>query len=116
MIAEKSNRDIPSSKKIRSSLILLAVLLGAVFVFIKFYPLPPLEKTQPVKTQEAPPLPRERVIAGKIVKRDTLSSALRSQNISAELVEFICRQLKPLVNLRRVKPGEIGRASCRERV
>ncbi len=106
MIAEKSNRDIPSSKKIRSSLILLAVLLGAVFVFIKFYPLPPLEKTQPVKTQEAPPLPRERVIAGKIVKRDTLSSALRSQNISAELVEFICRQLKPLVNLRRVKPGD----------
>ena len=106
MIGEKIHQIFPAAKKIRSSLILLAVLLGVVFVLLKFYSFPSMEKNQPVKTQEAPRLPRERVIAGKIVKKDTLSSALRSQNISAELVEFICGHLKSVVNLRRVKPGD----------
>ena len=106
MIDEKINQVIPSSKKNRSSLFFLAALLGVVFVVIIIFPFSSPEKTQPVKTQEAPPLPKKKVIAGKIAKKDTLSSALRLQNLPADLIESICRHLKPVLNLRRVKPGD----------
>jgi murein DD-endopeptidase MepM/ murein hydrolase activator NlpD len=106
MARGKIGKIFSSPKKKRYFLFLLTGLLGIIFILAKFLVSSPLEKPQQVKIQEVPPLPRERVLAGKIAKRDTLSSALRSQNLSADLVEEICRHLKPVVNLRQVKPGD----------
>ncbi|MGD0626109.1 MAG: M23 family metallopeptidase [Thermodesulfobacteriota bacterium] len=106
MARGKIGKFFSSPKKKRYFLFLLTGLLGIIFILAKFLVSSPLEKPQRVKIQEVPPLPRERVLAGKIAKGGSLSSALRSQNLSADLVEDICRHLKPVVNLRQVKPGD----------
>jgi len=92
--------------KKRYSLLLLAGLLGILFLIIKIYSSAPPEKPQTVKAKEVPPLLREKVLLGKIPKGGTLSSALLSLNLPWEMTEAICRHLKPLVNLRKVKPGD----------
>ena len=71
-----------------------------------FFLFTPPDKPQPVKIPMPPPLPPGRVLSGKISKGETLSSALRSQSLPSDLIEGICGHLKPVVNLRKVKPGD----------
>lgn len=91
--------------------LLLPILGLVVILFISsraFVSLPP-ENPQPLqspKIQEPPPPPPEKVSSGKIEKGQTLSSALRVQSLTADLVESISRQLNPMVNLRQIKPGD----------
>lgn len=91
-------------KKIFNPLFILG-LLGITLIFLYFL-LFPFAKPQSVKAPEPPSLPPDRVLTGKIVKGNTLSSVLRSQNLSLGLVETICKNLKPMFNLRKVKPGD----------
>lgn len=109
MAGRKIGKIISAPKKKRHSLFLFAGLSGIIFIlliFADFFLFSPPEKPQPVRIPMPPPLPPGRVVSGKIAKGDTLSSALRSQNLSSDLVEAIYRHLKPLVNLRQVKPGD----------
>ncbi len=92
-------------KRKRYFLLFFSSLLGITLIFLYFLP-SPREKPQPVKTPEPPPLPPDRILSGKIASGNTLSSVLRSQNLPSELVEAICKNLKPMVNLRKVKPGD----------
>lgn len=69
------------------------------------------EKTRAVAVPEPPPPsappPEEiRVVAGKISKGQSLSAALRLQGLPAEMTETISRRLKPVLNLRRINPGD----------
>lgn len=50
--------------------------------------------------------PPDRLLKGKIAQGQTLSSALRSQGLPASLVAKLCHYLKPLVNLRKLRPGD----------
>lgn len=86
-------------------LLFIPGLLGITLIFLYFILFPP-EKPQPVAPPQPPPLPPDRILSGKIVRGNTLSSVLRSQNLPVELVEAICNNLKPMVNLRQVKPGD----------
>jgi len=87
-------------------------LLGAAFllgVFFFFLPQGETLSSGPALSsspQETPPPPPDQILAGKISKGQNLSSALRAQNLPADLVEAIGRHLKTLVNLRKVKPGD----------
>jgi len=47
------------------------------------------------------------VISGKIPKGQSLFVALRSQGLSAEMIEAISRHLKPIMNLRRLNPDDV---------
>ena len=69
-------------------------------------PLPPESRESLLRIQPPPPPPPDRVVSGKISKGQNLSSALRSQDLPKDLVETICRHLKTVVNLRRVKSGD----------
>jgi len=105
MAGNKTRKAIFSSKKFFFLLLLLPGLLGTLFILAISAP----EKSPPPKIQEAPPLPPPppvRVISGKIAKGQTLSSALRSQHLSPDLIAAICRHLGSVVNLRQVKPGD----------
>ena len=71
----------------------------------------PSEKPQAVVTPEPPPPPvppqeELKVISGKISKGQSLSAALRPAGIPAEMIESISRHLKPILNLRRMNPGD----------
>ena len=79
--------------------------LGIILIFLYFFSSSP-EKPQPVKTPEPPPLPPDRILSGKIERGNTLSSVLQAQNLPSDLVAAICKNLKPMVNLRQVKPGD----------
>jgi murein DD-endopeptidase MepM/ murein hydrolase activator NlpD len=93
-------------KKRRVPLFLFAGLLAVIFMGVKFF-LPSSPGNAPrVKTQQASPPPQEVVLSGTVARGDTLSSALRSKNLPADFVGAICQALKPLVNLRKVKPGD----------
>ncbi|MFH1079199.1 MAG: M23 family metallopeptidase [Pseudomonadota bacterium] len=52
-----------------------------------------------------PPLP-DKILNGKIEKGQTLSEALSLFELPQNLSASICKELKPLVNLRRIKPGD----------
>jgi murein DD-endopeptidase MepM/ murein hydrolase activator NlpD len=106
MIGEKIRLSISAPRKKRYFLFLLAGVLAIFLVLAKFLFFSSPEKPQPVKIQQVSPLPREKVVTGKIAKGDSIFSALRAQNLPADLVDTICRRLKPVVNLRRVKPGD----------
>ena len=97
---------VKRNKKKRYSFILLAGLLAVISIWANFFFSCPPEKIQPVEIQRAPPLLQEKVLSGRIAKGGTLSSALRSQDIPADFVAGICTALKPVVNLRKVKPGD----------
>ncbi len=94
------------SKKKWVSLLLLAGLLAVIFIGVKFFLHLSPQKAAQVKIQQAPPLPLERVFSGKIARGSTLSSALRSHNLPADFVAAVCTALQPVVNLRKVKPGD----------
>ncbi len=71
----------------------------------------PSEKPQAVAAPEPPsppaPPPEEiKVISGKISKGQSLSATLRPQGIPAEMIDAISRHLKPILNLRRMNPGD----------
>jgi murein DD-endopeptidase MepM/ murein hydrolase activator NlpD len=55
---------------------------------------------------EALRVPPDRILQGKIAPGQTLSSALRAQGLPATLVAELCRHLNPLVNLRKLQPGD----------
>jgi len=108
-------KNIFLKKKRGYFLLFFSSLLAIILIFIYFLSSSP-EKSQPLKTQESPspppppppspPLPPDRVLSGNIARGNTLSSVLRSQNLPPALVETICKTLKPMVNLRKVKPGD----------
>jgi murein DD-endopeptidase MepM/ murein hydrolase activator NlpD len=88
-------------------------LLGGVFLLGRFLILPAPEKSPPAETHRAPVIqqtppapPPDRILAGKISPGQNLSHALRAQDLPVDLVEAICRHLQPLVNLRKIKPGD----------
>ena len=85
---------------------ILAGLLTLIFILAMFFFPSRPEKTQQVKIQQPPPQPQGKVLSGKVAKGGTLSSALRSQNLRADFVAALCTALRPLVNLRKVKPGD----------
>ncbi len=93
-----------SLKKMRKFL-LIPVLLGIMLYFLYFFPFPPGRPQGEGPPVFLPP-PPDRVVTGKIISGNTLSSVLRSQNLPAELVEAICQALKPIFNHRKVKPGD----------
>jgi murein DD-endopeptidase MepM/ murein hydrolase activator NlpD len=111
---DNRNREIPPGRKKRKicwmilglSLLGIAMLGGKVLIFptSEKHAVPDVQVSPPSK--EVAPAPSEQVLAGKISKGQNLSSALRSQNLREDLVETICRHLKTLVNLRRIKPGD----------
>lgn len=88
-------------------------LLGVALLWGLSTLIPSQEKTQPKDAQvvpssiQAPPPLPDRIYTGKISKGQNLSSALRAQDLPKNLVETICGHLKPLVNLRKIKPGDI---------
>jgi len=94
------------SRKKWPLLFLLAGLLTVIFIGVKFFsPSSPRQVTPP-KIQQEPPQPQERVLSGRVSKGGTLSSALRSHDLPADFVAAICTALRPVVNLRKVKPGD----------
>jgi murein DD-endopeptidase MepM/ murein hydrolase activator NlpD len=84
------------------------LLLAAGFFFSSGPEKNPSKEAGEIPPQIASPLPPppDRVISGKILKGQNLSSALRAQSLPADLVEIICRHLKAVINLRRIKPGD----------
>ena len=91
-------------------LFLLAGGLAAGGTWWLFAPAP-LEKPQATVNPEPPPPPVQpqeeiSVISGKISKGQSLSAALRPVGIPAEMIESISRHLKPILNLRRMNPGD----------
>ena len=94
------------SKKKWLLLFLPVGLLAVIFVWIKLFSPSSPGKDAPVKIQQEPPQPQERVLAGKVAKGGTLSSALRSHDLPADLTAAICTALQRVVNLRKVKPGD----------
>lgn len=71
----------------------------------------PSKVPQAVVNPEPPSLPTPppeeiRTISGKISKGQSLSAALGAAGIRAEMVEAITRHLKPILNLRRINPGD----------
>jgi murein DD-endopeptidase MepM/ murein hydrolase activator NlpD len=103
---DTQRRFIPLFKKRRVALFLLVGVLAVIGVWVKIFFLPSPEKTQPAKAPQVPPSTQEILISGKVAKGGTLSSALRSQDIPADFVAAICAALQPVVNLRKVKPGD----------
>ncbi len=97
---------IGAPKKNRVLLYLLPVLVGFFFLLVKFFFFSSSENPKPLKPPESPPLSRGKVFSGRISKGQTLSTALRSLDLSPPLVDKICSSLQPLLNLRRIKPGD----------
>jgi len=101
----KSN-IFPKAKSIPKYYFLLAGLgvfiLSATFLF--WPPSPPRPQLAP--TKEILPPPPEKTFSGKIARGQTITSALRSHNLPPEIILSISQHLKPLVNLRKLKPGD----------
>ena len=109
MNGSKKRKIISAPKKKRHFFFLFAGLSGIIFILLilpDFFLFSPPDKPQPVRIPMPPPLPPGRVLSGKISKGETISPTLRSQSLPSDLIEGICGHLKPVVNLRRVKPGD----------
>jgi len=110
---DKRNDEILSPRRKRLWFIWALSLAGAFLVAAGFFFFSGLERNPsteagvglPQTASPPPPLP-DRVISGQIFKGQNLSSALRAQDLPKDLVEIICRHLKEVINLRRVKPGD----------
>jgi murein DD-endopeptidase MepM/ murein hydrolase activator NlpD len=81
------------------------IVWGAIRYFS--LPSPETPPTTVTPSPRPPSSPQEeiRVISGKLSKGQSLSRALRSQGLSAEMTESISRHLKPILNVRRMKLG-----------
>jgi murein DD-endopeptidase MepM/ murein hydrolase activator NlpD len=60
----------------------------------------------PARIESSPSPPPDRIVVGRVSRGQTLSSALRAQDLPKDMVEAICRHLQAVINLRRVKPGD----------
>lgn len=89
-------------------LFLLAVIAGlGIWGFLRYLPSQPAEEPAAVSKPEPAPPPEEiKVIAGKIAKGKSLSTTLRAEGVSADMIESIRKQLHPILNLRRMNPGD----------
>ncbi len=87
-------------------LLLILSLLGIPLFFFYLLFFSPAKSQQPATPLPPPPPPPDRVFTGQIVKGNTLSSVLRSHNLTPNLVDAICKNLEPMFNLRKVKPGD----------
>jgi murein DD-endopeptidase MepM/ murein hydrolase activator NlpD len=112
MIGER-REGLFSSKRKRFWILGILPLAGGILLAAALFFLPGADRTPPIKSQgipariePAPPPPPDRIIAGRIIKGQTLSSALGAQNLPKDLVEVICRHLKSVINLRRINPGD----------
>ncbi len=107
---DKRNGGVLSLKRKRLWLIFALALAGAFLLAAGFFFFSGLERNPSIEAGGGPPKtaspPPDRVISGKILKGQNLSSALRAQDLAKDLVEIICRHLKAVINLRRVKPGD----------
>jgi len=101
-------QKIPRPKKFFFLLLFLFAGGIALWGALRFFAPEPSEKPQAVVTPETPAPPPEelKVISGKISKGQSLSAALRLQGLPADMVEAISRHLKPILNLRRMNPGD----------
>jgi murein DD-endopeptidase MepM/ murein hydrolase activator NlpD len=102
---------IRKQKKLFFLALLLLVGGLALWGTLRLWAPDPLETSQTIVNQPPPspaaPPPEEiKIISGKISKGQSLSSALGSLGISPEMIEAISRHLKPILNLRRMKPGD----------
>ena len=104
-------QKIPRTKKIL--LLMLLVFAGGLALWggLRLFSPGPLEKPQAVVSPEplpppAPPPEEIKVISGKLAKGQSLAAALRLQGLPAEMTEAISRRLKPILNLRRMNPGD----------
>jgi murein DD-endopeptidase MepM/ murein hydrolase activator NlpD len=91
----------------------LILFIGALAVWgtIRYFSSssPDLPRITTKSEPSPPPPPKEeiKVISGKISKGQSIFVALRSQGLSAEMIEAISRHLKPIMNLRRLNPDDI---------
>jgi murein DD-endopeptidase MepM/ murein hydrolase activator NlpD len=63
----------------------------------------PPPESEPVA--EEPPAPRLRITRGELAAGDTLASALGREGVTPDVVHVIARELSPLFNFRRARPG-----------
>lgn len=99
--------------RIAGTILLLLMAVAAGFFWWGGRPLPPTADQAPLPDQAPPDI----LLTGKIEKGQTLSQALQPFELPGNLSAAICNELKPLVNLRRIKPGdsfEIRLAPTRE--
>jgi len=113
MFLKDNPRVSPIPKKKGFGMILGLALLGITVILVKFALFSSFEKSPPkdglrgsLPKERAPASSPDRVLSGEISKGQSLSSALRAQGLSPALVETLCQNLKPLINLRRIKPGD----------
>ncbi len=112
MNKEYSGGNTNSNKRRNRRMIIGVSLLGAATLLGAILFLPPQGKfsspDSPASphSKDTPLLPPDQILTGKISKGQNLSSALRAQNLPRDLVEVISRNLKRLVNLRKMKPGD----------
>lgn len=97
-MTEKSRR---LAKIAGTFFLLLMVIVAGFFWWGEKFPLPPA--TQSALLPQRPP---DKILTGKIERGQTLSTALRPFEIPQSLSASICNELKPLVNLHCVKPGD----------
>ncbi len=87
------------------SIWLLGIIAAITFLGIKMLipdrPAPP----EPIEPTRPPSLPPERLISGKIRRGETFSQLLRFYGFAPKTVATVCAQLKRLVNLRKMEPG-----------
>jgi murein DD-endopeptidase MepM/ murein hydrolase activator NlpD len=113
IMIDESRESIPLPKRKRFRFILLISLAGISLLAAVFFLFSGADKTPPMESPrgpariEVPPPPTpDRIVAGQISKGQTLSSALRAQDLPKDLVEALCRHLQAVINLRRIKPGD----------
>jgi len=104
-------QKIPSPKKILFLIFLFFAGGLALWGAVRFFNPAPPEKHLAVAIPEPPPPPASppeeiKVISGKLSRGQSLSAALRLQGLPAETTEAISRHLKPILNLRRMNPGD----------
>lgn len=106
MIDSKVKKLLNFKKKGVIFFLLLGIAgLGGMWYFL--FLSSPLEESLIIYPFDFPPSPPPlRLISGQIQRGQTLSSALKSQNLSALEIETICQHLKKFTDLRRIKPGD----------
>ena len=109
-IAELVNKDYfgtdpnPNKRKNRGRILGVSLLGTAILLAASFFLL--LQGKFPSPDSPASPLSQDQILAGKISKGQNLFSALRAQNLPRDLAEAISGNLKRLINLRKMKPGD----------